>query len=519
MRAGTEEEQIRLAELVATLSLATDHWSGNRLEQGLRGAIVAARLAEAAGAGEEEARAAYYLTMLRTVGCAGDGDLGVLLFGDEMGAWGSHLPNGSRLDVLTAVVAHVGRGAPPLGRVGKIVRALFGLRELVSAAETHCETGMRLAEALGVGEQVARGFGQMFERWDGAGHPAGLKHEAIDRAVRIAHLASDAQSMFSIGGLDAATAMVRARAKKGYDPALAERFLCRASSILEDIDPSSSWEAVLGAEPGRPLTLAGEAIDRVLCAMGEYADLKSEYFQGHSANVASIAAKAATCLGLSDGEIAEVRRAGYLHDLGRVSVPREIWDKKDPLTLSERERIRMHTYVTERILCRSSSLGAVSAIASMSHERLDNGGYHRRPSSFAMPVTARALAAADVYAALGEPRPYRDALSSDAAADALRRDARDAGLDPQVVNAILSSVGCASRPTPHPVGLSRRQMQVLRLVARGLTNKEIAAALNVSVRTATHHLEAVFSRIGVTTRAAASLFAAQNGLIQHASDA
>jgi len=128
-------------------------------------------------------------------------------------------------------------------------------------------------------------------------------------------------------------------------------------------------------------------------------------------------------------------------------------------------------------------------------------------------MTVRVLAAADVYRALIEPRPHRPPHKVDAAADELRREAREGRLDTEAVEAVLGAAGHETRAPDRPAGLSEREVEVLRFVARGLTNKEIATTLDISVKTAGHHVEHIFTKIGVTTRAAAGLFAMQNDLM------
>ena len=151
----------------------------------------------------------------------------------------------------------------------------------------------------------------MFERWDGGGQPNGLKHEAIDVAVSTAHVATDAHVMRGMGGVDAAVAMVRARAGKGYAPRLAEALVDDAAVVLAAADAPSVWDAVLAAEPGTPRRLSGDDAERAIRAMGEYADMKSGYFRGHSAGVSALAAGAARRLRLSDVDVqrARARRA------------------------------------------------------------------------------------------------------------------------------------------------------------------------------------------------------------------
>ena len=503
----------RLAELMATLSLASDMGTGTPLEQSLGAAIVAVRLAEAAGLSEDQARDAYYLTMLRTVGCTGDGDVGRLMLGEDVGAWVGHLPNGSKLGFLSAMISQVGRGASPLRRTAAVARAFRGMPQIMAATPIHCEVGKRLAARVGLGAGVERGLAQIFERWDGSGQPNGLKRDALDPIVCVAHVAFDALVVFRMGGVDAATAMVRERSGKAYAPAIAEAFVAKAASILGEPDVPSIWDAALAAEPGKPRRLEGELAERAIRSIGEHADMKSGYFSGHSAGVATLAAGAARRLRLAEVDVVALGRAGHLHDIGRAGVLADVWEKKGPLSDGDRERVRSHAYHTERVLSRATFLGAAASIAALDHERLDGSGYHRRLPPGSLPVTVRVLSAADVYRALIEPRPHRPARNPDEAATELRNEARAGRLDADAVEAVLGAAGQETRRPERPAGLSQREVEVLRFVARGLTNKEIATSLDISVRTAGHHVEHIFTKLGVTTRAAAGLFAMQNDLM------
>jgi HD-GYP domain-containing protein (c-di-GMP phosphodiesterase class II) len=503
-----------MAELMATLSRASDLANGAVFEQSLASSIIAARLAESLALGEDEARAAYYLTMLRTVGCTGDGDLGRILLGEDVGEWLTHLPAGSPLGMMAAMVSHVGRDRKGMARAGAVARAFSNLPRILANTPTHCELGKKLAERLGLGPVVTRGLEQMFERWDGKGQPRGLKHEALELAVCIAHVATDAQVVRRLSGTDAAVAIVRSRKGKGYAPRVAEALVRDAAAVLaEDDDAVSTWDAALAAEPGAPRRLGGEEAERAIRAVGEYADLKSGYFRGHSAGVSALASGAARRLRMPEADVQALARAGHLHDLGRASVLVDIWEKKAPLTDGERERVRSHAYDTERILARADFLGPAAALASQDHERLDGSGYHRRLPPAALPATVRVLAAADVFRAMLEPRPHRPPRKADEAASELRHEARSGRLDPEAVEAVLGAAGQVARAPQRPGGLSEREVEVLRHVSRGLTNKEIAVALDISVKTAGHHVEHIFQKIGVTTRAAAGLFAMQNDLM------
>jgi HD-GYP domain-containing protein (c-di-GMP phosphodiesterase class II) len=508
-------ETVRLAELTTALSLATDVGLGEPFEHGQRSALLAVRLSQLAGLPAAEAQTAFYLAMLKTVGCAGDDDLGFRVLGEDLGDWIGPIGGAGMFESIGLLVRNVGRDESGPRRLARVLGALAGMPSVMAASRGHCEVGQILARSLGLGADVVRGLGQAFERWDGGGQPHGLKGEAIDRAVRIAAVATDAEVAHRMFGLEEVVDLFRKRSNKGYDPKLVDH-LCRdAPALFAACDVPSVADAVLAAEPGRPELLSGARLQAAVRAMGEYGDLKSRYTRGHSAAVASLVAAAAEQVGLPAADRTAVVQAAHLHDIGRAGVFQRIWDKEGALTESEWERVRMHTYFTERILVRLTGLGPVSSIAALAHERLDGQGYHRRLPGAAVPTAARLLAAADAYHAMTETRAHRPALSPEQAATELRRETTSGRFDRDAVAAVLAAAGHAGQPVraSHPAGLSEREVQVLRILARGRTNKEIAVQLGISVKTAGNHVQHIFEKTGVTTRAAATLFAMQHDLL------
>jgi HD-GYP domain-containing protein (c-di-GMP phosphodiesterase class II) len=244
-------------------------------------------------------------------------------------------------------------------------------------------------------------------------------------------------------------------------------------------------------------------------------DLKLPFTRGHSTGVAALAEAGARGLRLTETEVVAVRRAGLLHDLGRVAVPNGVWEKPGPLTRSEWEQVRLHPYHSERILTCSPLLAPLASIAGMHHERQDGSGYHRQASGSAVPLGARLLAAADAYHAMTEPRPHRAALSAADAAELLRAESTAGRLDPDAVGAVLLAAGHAQTAPRRawPAGLSDREVEVLRLIARGASYREVARDLAISPKTAEHHIEHIYNKIGVSSRAAAAMFAMEHDLL------
>jgi HD-GYP domain-containing protein (c-di-GMP phosphodiesterase class II) len=274
-------------------------------------------------------------------------------------------------------------------------------------------------------------------------------------------------------------------------------------------------ELALAVEPGPVPRVPRAELAELAGAIADFADLKSPWMLGHSSAVAELGAAAAAP---DAGE--ELRLAGLLHDLGRVAVPNGIWDRAGPLGSAERERVRLHSYYTERILARTPAFAGLATLAGSHTERLDSSGYHRGVGEAALSPPMRVLACADVYVAMTSDRPHRPALPPERAAADLRAEADAGCLCAEAVEDVLAAAG--HEPAPRgapPYELSDREVEVLCLLARGMTNKQIAAELFLSPRTVGHHVAHVYDKIDRRTRAGAAMFAVEHKLLPGAGHA
>ena len=506
----------RLAELIAAMSLGTDLGLGQPMEHILRECLIALDLGERMGLDESERAVVYYVALLAWVGCHADSYEQARWFGDDITAradtYGSDLVG---LRVAAYVARHVGAGSPPLRRARTAVEFMASGRHAMEAMHsTHCLLASELASRLGLGAPVHDALLQAFERWDGKGGPLGLKGAEIALPVRLVQLADTVEVFNNAGGLEAAVGVARERSGTQFDPEIADVFCRDAAEILARLEAVTTWDAVIAAEPGLRGVLSDDELDGALLAIADFADLKSPYTMGHSRGVAELATEAGRRFGLAEDEVGILRRAGLVHDLGRLGVSNAIWDKRGPLTPSEHERIRLHPYLTERMLCSSPALAPLGALAAQHHERLDGSGYPRALTGAMLSPIARLLAAADVYHAMTEPRPHRPARTADEAAAELRAEVKAGRLDGDAADAVLRAAGHAvGRRREGPAGLTARELEVLVLVARGLSNKEIAQRLVISQKTVGNHIEHIYSKIDVSSRAGAGLFASERGLL------
>lgn len=510
--------RVRLAEVIAALALATDLGMGQPMDHALRRCLLAVRLGEALDLDGRRLRDVYYVALVCSIGCTIKLQEFSPWFQDEIAAAAMAAPLDPRrsLDAAMFLLRHVGYGEPPLRRARKVVSALaFGEREYHRTSVVCHETCRTFGEMLGFDPSIRSALGQMHERWDGRGQPSGLRGEEKALPARIAHLAGDVEIFHRIGGVEAAITLVKQRAGKAYDPHIAHRFRQEAPHLLAEIGAESIWEMVLTAEPAPQQWLDDEQLDTVARAMAHFTDVKSPYTVGHSTGVAELAEAAARGTGLSETEVATVRRAGLLHDLGRIGVPVGIWNKTGPLTEAEWERVRMHPYLTERVLVRSAALSHLAVLGGLHHERLDGSGYHRGVAAPSIPPAARLLAAADFFHTKIEPRPHRPALTLAAAADEARREVQVGRLDREAVDAVLGAAGQRQLPRRgmFPAGLSDREVEVLHLMARGHLSREMAEILHISPKTVGHHIQHIYDKTGVTSRVAATLFAMRHDLL------
>ncbi len=504
----------RLLGLLGGLSLVTDVGTGAPLEESLKRCVVAARLARAVGCPPAQTSELLYTSLLQHLGCTAYAHEGADVWGDDLAVVRlAFLTNfADRKDVWRTWVSGLA-DATGTSRARVVATALTAGRqgEVAGPAAT-CEVARDASRWLGLPESVQDDLFHALTMWNGKGHPA-VSGDGIPLATRLMHVAATAALFTLHAGQAEAVAQVRRRSGTYLDPELAKVFVDRADELVGDLAELDGYEEALAAEPNPVVMVDEDRVEAVARTFGSLADLKSPWLQGHSAAVAELAASAVAGLGLAD-QVRTVRVAGHLHDVGRVGVSSRIWDKPGPLSTTERDQARLHPYYSERILARTPALADVARLAGQHHERCDGSGYHRGLAAGQLTMPSRVLAAADAYRSLVEERAHRPAMSATAAAGRLRTEVRSGRLDADAVAAVLEASGHRTgvRRT-RPADLTDRQVEVLRMVAAGLTNQQIARRLVISRRTAEHHVQDIYVKIGASTRAGAALFAMQHGLL------
>jgi HD-GYP domain-containing protein (c-di-GMP phosphodiesterase class II) len=509
---------LRLAEAVGVLSLATDLSMGQPLEHGLRTAMLALRLAQAMRLPEDDQVTVFYTGLLHFAGCTAESEIDARFFGDEMVSRPRMLTvaHGSRFELMATAMRTAHQGSAPLTRASRMARAAVGgMAEFRRWAASHCDVARILGARMGLSEPIQHSLRHLYERWDGNGMPGDLRGPQIPLAVRIMQVAEDADVACQYGGIALASRTLTRRAGSGLDPEAARAFLALGDEPYKGLDAPSVWADTMAAEPGPQPEVTEDQLDACLSAVADFADLKSMWTTGHSRGVADLAERAANVAGLAAAEVVTLRRAALVHDIGRVAVPVGVWGKPGPLSRDEHEQVRLHAYHSERVLDACAALRPLARLAGSHGERCDGSGYHRGSRAADLPAAAWLLATADCYQAMREPRAHRQALSPRAAADELSREAQAGRLPQEAVQAVLAAAGQPRPhvPLPRPAGLSERECEVLGLIARGMATKQVARQLGISPKTCDHHIQRLYRKTGLSTRAGATLFALEHGLI------
>ena len=512
--------RVRAAELVGAISLATDLGTGQPLEHALRTAVLAERLADRAAGSPEEIRDTYYVALLHASGCTSNGHEATQVFGEDI----EHRAAFFLIDpsdvsqVIAFYRAHVAPGRPPEVREQIVEAVLANPEKSADSFAAMCEVAQRFAGWLALGAGIEASLEFVFARWDGRGWPRGVGGEDLPFPARVLHVARDYSLFLTAGGRDDAREVLERRSGEAYDPRLVELALRVFDDTLSQVDETRMWNAAMDSEPWPQVVLSDARIDAGFGAVAALTNLKSPWLREHSTNVADLAEAAAWRLQLSPDVVAVLRRAALAHDLGRVGVSNAIWEKPGPLGFGEWERVRLHPHFTERAFAQSAALAPIGLLAGSHHERLDGSGIPPRRAcicarrrrarprgrglllgdarSEAAPPGARARGGRGGAHSRGDRRTTRPGRR--------RRGARSGRAPP------------AKRSRELPAGLTQRELEVLLALVVGQSNQAIADSLGISAKTVGHHVQHVYQKAGVRSRAAATVWAFENELVHRA---
>ena len=439
--------QVALSEVLGALSYALDITEGEPPGHAVRTTAIGMRSGEQLGLDAEQRSALFYALLLKDAGCSSNASRLSSLFAadDHAAKRAMKVTDWSRTGALARYTWQtVTPGGSPLAKARQMRRITQEDEVTRDLIGTRCERGADIARMLELPEDTAEAIRALDEHWDGAGQPLGLRGEEIPLLGRILCLAQTVEVFVRTVGLPGALAMALKRRGRWFDPALVDALLSvrddrRFWGPLEDarnVPPVAAWEPA-----DRVVTAGDDTLDRVADAFARVIDAKSPFTARHSSEVARWAVAAGRVQGMDAAGLRDLRRAGLLHDIGKLAVSSRILDKPG----QARRRRRWHRCAsTPATRTRSSTaspcLRPIVDTAANHHERLDGKGYHRGLAAFDLTRPARILAAADVYEALTADRPYREAMPAEKALSILR-EMRGSALCPAAVDAIAVAAG------------------------------------------------------------------------------
>ena len=420
---------LSVSSILSALSYALDLTEGHPRGHSARTCLIGMALGRVIGLPAQDQQDLFYALLLKDAGCSSNADRMFQVFGGDdqaakRGAWEQDWRT------LRGKASYALKFAEPGGSLGarlkKLVALATGGRALGrSIYQIRCERGADIAQALGFSKATAHAIRAMDEHWDGGGYPEGRKGQAIPVLARIIGMAQVAEIFAEQDGPEAALAVVRERRGRWFDPDLVRAFADVAgdASLWERVASSDLDREVAAVEPQvMQFTVDEERLDQIAAAFAWVVDAKSPFTYHHSERVADFATSIAEYIGLSKAECVRIKRAGLLHDIGKLAVPNRILDKPGRLTSAEWEIVRLHPYYSYQILERVPVFGEFAFDASAHHERMDGRGYYRNLRGDQLSLCARILATADKYDALSADRPYRAGMPPDRVCAILEED-------------------------------------------------------------------------------------------------
>ncbi len=442
----TDTASIKYSEIVSAFSFVLDMVESQPEGHSLRSCFIGMTVASRIGLNEEERAALFYALLLKDAGCSSNASRTASLFGaDDLGAkrafktinWSS----------LPASALYVARNVSPDGAIWSKARKFFeigkaGPKVAKELIHTRCERGAEIARFVGLPEDTAAAIRSLDEHWDGAGQPDGLAGEEIPLLARICGLAQTVEVFYTNFGPARAEKIARSRKRKWFDPALVDALLADSEYVWKSLaDPDFAAMISLLEPEDRTLAVTPERLDLTALAFAKVIDAKSPFTYRHSEGVAEAAVAMGEKMDFPSEKLRDLRRAALLHDVGKLGVSNAILDKPGKLTNDEFRRIKAHPRLTYEILNRTPLLADIAETAANHHEKLDGSGYHRGATGEHLDTPDRILAVADIYDALAQPRPYRDAMPMDKVLAILKEESGEklCPASVEVMEAVISS--------------------------------------------------------------------------------
>ncbi len=283
------------------------------------------------------------------------------------------------------------------------------------------------------------------DRWEGVPDSVRVSANAV-------HLADTVERMIRrdvgvLGQVSGIVSSVRRMSGEQFAPELVDAFLdvSRVESFWLDIVSPRVGSVIAGLVEWPRVTIKMDGLEQIGRVLSRVVDYRSPYTACHSSGVAATAEMLARRLLFEERECRLLRIAGHLHDLGKVAVPNAILEKAARLSSSEFDVVRGHAYHTYRILSNIGGFEEITQWAAFHHERMNGTGYPFHHKGDALPLGSRIMAAADVFTALTENRPYREGMDKGETVTLLKEFAANGSLDPRIVPALIDDFDAIDR--------------------------------------------------------------------------
>ncbi len=448
-----------LQEILVALSFALDLTEGAVSGHAIRSCLLAVRVALAAGLEPEVISDLYYACLLKDVGCSSNsarmcqivgGDDRVVKAGAKLADWTRPLrPKLSTVKLLWQQVLPDASWLQKSARIVKIAADQHkNNRELI---ELRCDRGAMIVQKLGLGIEAAVGVRHLDEHWDGGGYPGGLKGANIPIISRLMAIGQHLDAFCMDQGPQPAIDTLIERSGRWFDPDLtaAAASLDQSRRLFQYCLPNDATEetraAILRLNPESETRLSALDIDAICETFADVVDAKSPFTYRHSVGVMGAAVAIGKVMGLPANRMQVLRRAALLHDVGKLSISNTILDKPTKLTDAELGIVKTHPGLSSEILGHIGAFREIAVMAGEHHEKLDGTGYPAGLSGKDLSLESRLLAVADIYGALSEKRPYREALPPSQIAMIMEREI-PAKLDSECYEALCAVMANATLP-------------------------------------------------------------------------
>jgi len=441
---------IHLSELLGALSTALDITEGQPVGHCMRTCWIGTNIGLRLGLEGKRLHDLYYALLLKDLGCTSNAArICELFLSDDIQFKRGLLAtdDASMPQLVKFLLSHTAVGHDLSDRL-KTLFHIAANKESINKdlIDTRCTRGADIARQMRFDNEVAEGILHLDERWDGSGHPSGLRGDEIPLNAQIALLSQVVDVFATAQGPRAATAEVERRSGRWFNPELVEMFLevARWPDFWQVWGSTNLESRLFQLEPALVSAKVDDGyLDDITLAFAQIIDSKSPYTSGHSERVTTFTDLIAGELGTNDSRRRWLRRGALLHDVGKLGVSSTILDKPGKLDEVEWASIRMHPVYTEQVLSRVAAFEELSRVAAAHHEKLDGTGYPYRLAGTQISMDTRIITTADIFDALTAERPYRPAMPIEKALD-LMADMCGTSVDPECFAALCSAIGAPS---------------------------------------------------------------------------